>query len=191
MITGLISIESQPKKVVVVVVVFVVGGLVVVAIVSHRHLTLKFSQNWDNNKANIEAFQQLIHVSCFNMCNWKLFIWKFPSRKSHFIRAFSMIWHGRYKSNPDKKNKLVKFANNTLFQMWLNSPLKKNAQLGQHRINIGREDHQYIFRSQVTNQYDPHSCPQALYQKRQAMKYQTSIHTQNRFSVLNANLGNQ
>ena len=48
MITGLISIESQPKKVVVVVVVvvvFVVGGLVVIAIVSHRHLTLKFSQN--------------------------------------------------------------------------------------------------------------------------------------------------
>ena len=105
MITGLILIESQPKKVVVVVVVvvFVVGGLVVVAIVSHRHLTLKFSQNWDNNKSYIEVFQQLIHVSCFNMCNWKLFIWRFPSRKTHFIRAFSMIWNGRYKSNPEKK----------------------------------------------------------------------------------------
>ena len=37
----------------VVVVVFVVGGLVVVAIVGHRNLTLKFGQNWVNNKSYI------------------------------------------------------------------------------------------------------------------------------------------
>ena len=43
--TRLISIESQPKKVVVVVVVFVF-----VIIIGHRNLTLKFDQNWVNNK---------------------------------------------------------------------------------------------------------------------------------------------
>ena len=48
----LISIGSQPKNVVVVVVVFIVVGLagvvcvVVVIIVGHKHLTLKFGQNW-------------------------------------------------------------------------------------------------------------------------------------------------
>ena len=35
------------------VVVFVVGGLVVVAIVGHINLTLKFGQNWVNNKSYI------------------------------------------------------------------------------------------------------------------------------------------
>ena len=57
-LTRLISIESQPKKVVVVVVIVFVFGLVVVGcvvvvviiIVGHRNLTLKFGQNWVNNK---------------------------------------------------------------------------------------------------------------------------------------------
>ena len=51
--TRLISIESQPKKVVVVVVVvvvFVAAVFVVVIIIGHRNLTLKFDQNWVNNK---------------------------------------------------------------------------------------------------------------------------------------------
>ena len=49
--TRLRSIESQPKKfvVIVVVVVFVIG-VVVVIIVDHKNLTLKFGQNWGNNK---------------------------------------------------------------------------------------------------------------------------------------------
>ena len=54
--TRSISIESQPKKVVdvvVVVIVFVVGVCVVVVIVGHRNLTLKFGQNWVNNKSYI------------------------------------------------------------------------------------------------------------------------------------------
>ena len=42
--TRLSSIASQPKKVVVVVV------FVVVIIVGHTNLTLKFGQNWFNNK---------------------------------------------------------------------------------------------------------------------------------------------
>ena len=42
----LISIESQPKKVVAVVVVVVV----VVIIIGHKNLTLKFDQNWVNNR---------------------------------------------------------------------------------------------------------------------------------------------
>ena len=47
--TRLSSIESQPKKVVVVVgIVFAV--FVVVIIVDHKNLTLKFGQNWVNNK---------------------------------------------------------------------------------------------------------------------------------------------
>ena len=46
--TRLCSIESQPKKVVVVVVV-----VVVVIIVGHKNLTLKFGQNWVNNKGYI------------------------------------------------------------------------------------------------------------------------------------------
>ena len=45
--------ESQPKKVVVIVVVFVVGHVVVVIIVGHKPLTLKFGQNWVNNKGYI------------------------------------------------------------------------------------------------------------------------------------------
>ena len=71
--TRLISIESQPKKVVVVVgvvvvvvvFVFVVVGLVVdggVVIVSHRNLTLKFGQNWVNNKSYIVVFVVIIIV---------------------------------------------------------------------------------------------------------------------------------
>ena len=59
--TRLSSIESPPKKVVVVVnvvvVVIVVVGVivvvvfvVVVTIVGHKNLTLKFGQNWVNNK---------------------------------------------------------------------------------------------------------------------------------------------
>ena len=44
--TRLSSIESQPKKVIVVVVVV----FVVVIIVDHKILTLKFGQNWVNNK---------------------------------------------------------------------------------------------------------------------------------------------
>ena len=44
--TRFISIESQPKKVIVVVVVMVA----VVVIVGHKNLTLKFGQNWVNNK---------------------------------------------------------------------------------------------------------------------------------------------
>ena len=43
-VTRLSSIESQPKKVVVVVCFFVV------IIVDHKNLTLKFAQNWGNNK---------------------------------------------------------------------------------------------------------------------------------------------
>ena len=43
--TRLSSIESQPKKVVVVAVV-----VFVVIIVGHQSLTLKFGQNWVNNK---------------------------------------------------------------------------------------------------------------------------------------------
>ena len=35
------------------VVVFVVVGLVVAVIVGHRNLTLRFGQNWVNNKSNI------------------------------------------------------------------------------------------------------------------------------------------
>ena len=58
--TRLISIESQPKKVVdvvmfvvaVAVVAFVVVGVDVV-IVGHSNLTLKFGQNWVNNKSYI------------------------------------------------------------------------------------------------------------------------------------------
>ena len=47
-ITRLISIESQPKRVVVdLVVVFV---FVAVIIVGHKNLTLKFGQNWVNDK---------------------------------------------------------------------------------------------------------------------------------------------
>ena len=42
--TRLSSIKSQPKKVVVVV------FIVVVTIVGHKNLTLKFGQNWVNNK---------------------------------------------------------------------------------------------------------------------------------------------
>ena len=45
----MILIESQPKKVVIVVVVVVVA-FVVVIIVGHKNLTLKFGQNWANNK---------------------------------------------------------------------------------------------------------------------------------------------
>ena len=45
----MILIESQPKKVVIVVVVVVVA-FVVVIIVGHKNLTLKFGQNWVNNK---------------------------------------------------------------------------------------------------------------------------------------------
>ena len=52
--TRISSIESQPKKVVVVVVVGVVVVVVVVSvvviIVGHKNLTLKFGQNWANNK---------------------------------------------------------------------------------------------------------------------------------------------
>ena len=52
--TRLSSIESQPKKVVVVVVIVVVVVLfvfwLVVIIVGHRNLTLKFGQNFVNNK---------------------------------------------------------------------------------------------------------------------------------------------
>ena len=45
------SIESQPKKVVDVMVVFVVIVYVVVFfIIGHKNLTLKFDQNWVNNK---------------------------------------------------------------------------------------------------------------------------------------------
>ena len=47
--TRLSSIESQPKKVIVVVVVVVVV-FVVVIIIDHKNLTLKFGQNWVNNK---------------------------------------------------------------------------------------------------------------------------------------------
>ena len=58
-LTRLSSIESQPKKVVVVVIVvvivvvvviFVVVFVVVVTIVGHKNRTLKFGQNWVNNK---------------------------------------------------------------------------------------------------------------------------------------------
>ena len=50
-INKLSSIESQPKKVVVVVVVAVVVVVfVVVIIVGHKNLTLKFGQNWVNDK---------------------------------------------------------------------------------------------------------------------------------------------
>ena len=47
-ITRLISIESQPKKIVVVVLVVVVFVVVfvVVIIVGHKNLTLKFGQSW-------------------------------------------------------------------------------------------------------------------------------------------------
>ena len=49
-ITRLISIKSQPKKVVVlVVVVIVVVFVVVVTIVGYENLTLKFGQDWVNN----------------------------------------------------------------------------------------------------------------------------------------------
>ena len=59
--TRLSSIESQPKKVVVVGVVVVVVVttttvvivFVVVIIVGHKNLTLKFGQNWVNNKGYI------------------------------------------------------------------------------------------------------------------------------------------
>ena len=50
--TRLISIESHPKKVVVVVVV-VFAVFVVVIIVGHKNLTLKFGQNWVNDKGYI------------------------------------------------------------------------------------------------------------------------------------------
>ena len=50
--TRLGSIESQPKKVVVVV-VFVVVVFVVAIIVDNKNLTLKFGQNWVNNKLYI------------------------------------------------------------------------------------------------------------------------------------------
>ena len=46
--TRLSSIESQPKKVVVVVAVVFV--FVVVIVVGHKILSLKFGQNWGNNK---------------------------------------------------------------------------------------------------------------------------------------------
>ena len=48
--TRLSSFESQPKKVVVIVMGFVVVVFVVVIIVDHKNLTLKFGQNWVNNK---------------------------------------------------------------------------------------------------------------------------------------------
>ena len=48
--TRLSSIESQPKKVVVVVLVVVVF---VVITIGHKNLTLKFDQNWVNNKSFI------------------------------------------------------------------------------------------------------------------------------------------
>ena len=48
--TRLSSIASQPKKDVVVSVVVVTVIFVVVIIVFHRNLTLKFGQNWVNNK---------------------------------------------------------------------------------------------------------------------------------------------
>ena len=54
----LISIESQHKKVVVVVVVvvvLVVIFVVVFLIVSHRNLSLKFDQNWVNDKWYIDV----------------------------------------------------------------------------------------------------------------------------------------
>ena len=47
--TRLISIESQPIEVVVVVVVVVVVFAVAI-IVGHKNLTLKFGQNWVNDK---------------------------------------------------------------------------------------------------------------------------------------------
>ena len=56
--TRLISIESQPKKVVIVVVVVDVVVVCCVAVVGvvfvfvgHKNLTLKFGQNWVNNKS--------------------------------------------------------------------------------------------------------------------------------------------
>ena len=50
-ITRLSSIEPQPKKVVVIVVVLVVVVVfVVVIIVGNKYLTLRFGQNWVNNK---------------------------------------------------------------------------------------------------------------------------------------------
>ena len=55
--TRLSSIESQPKKVVVVlVVVGVVVVFLVFIIVGHTNLTLKFGQNWVNNKCYIVVF---------------------------------------------------------------------------------------------------------------------------------------
>ena len=49
--TTLISIESHPKKIVVVVVVLVVVVVFAVAIiVGHKNLTLKFGQDWINDK---------------------------------------------------------------------------------------------------------------------------------------------
>ena len=53
--TRISSIESQSKKVVVVfvVVVVVVVVFVVFIIVGHKNLTLKFGQNWVNNKGYI------------------------------------------------------------------------------------------------------------------------------------------
>ena len=46
--TRLSSIESQPKKIVVVVMLIVIVAVIIV--VGHKNLTLKFNQNWVNNK---------------------------------------------------------------------------------------------------------------------------------------------
>ena len=60
--TRLNSIDSQPKKVVVVVVVVAV---VVVIIVGHKNLTLKFGQNWVNNKQYIVVVVFIVLVLLF------------------------------------------------------------------------------------------------------------------------------
>ena len=173
---------------------------------------------------NIEVFQQMVHVSCFNM-------FKAANLEKVVILEHAPRFDTEDVDPTQLKNKLARFANNTFFQMWLNSPLKKNIILGHHRIS-GRENFHGAFRNPVTNKHDGvhyygvnglkiftnsvleilkdviqssqkspklhedlgnhQSCPQALYQRRQAaMKYQTPIHIQNRFSVFNSNLGNQ
>ena len=126
---------------------------------------------------NIEVFNQEFIISCKNMITLAENSLKaHPNLKKVVILEHAPRFDPHFLDPHGLKSELAKFANATMKHLCFTSSLRNKVHIGTHAINNLARNITEVFQTNkfVTpepNKTDKHDdCPQAQYQKRQAMK---------------------
>ena len=106
---------------------------------------------------NTTIYQQKVLISCQNMFNAaKNSLQAFPSLKQVILMEHAQRYDSEDIDPIRLKTALVKYANNVLNQLWLDSPLKNKICIGNHSLENGSSGstHDEMFMNVKTGNYD-------------------------------------